>query len=112
LVATSPLLRCLQTAEIVAQHVPGRPRVIQREELAPGSDLNALLSWTAEQEEQPVAWVGHAPDVGMLTAALIGGGGAAIRFAKGGVCAIDFESEMAASRGELQWLATAKLLGC
>ncbi len=26
LVATSPLLRCLQTAEIVAEHVPGRPR--------------------------------------------------------------------------------------
>jgi phosphohistidine phosphatase SixA len=86
--------------------------VIEREELAPGSNLAALLNWTADQEEQPVAWVGHAPDVGMLAAALIGDGSASLRFAKGGVCAIDFDSEMAAGRGELQWLATAKLLGC
>jgi phosphohistidine phosphatase len=111
LVATSPLLRCLQTAEIVSEHVHGHPRVVQRDELAPGSDLAAMLRWTADQEEQPVAWVGHAPDVGLFAAALIGDGRSSIRFAKAAVCAIDFDSEMAAGRGELQWLATAKLLG-
>jgi phosphohistidine phosphatase len=111
LLATSPLLRCLQTAEIVAAHVPGHPRVVQREELQPGAELGGLLDWTGDQEDQPVAWVGHAPDVGMLAAALVGDGRASLRIPKGGVCAIDFDGEMAVGRGELQWLITAKLLG-
>jgi phosphohistidine phosphatase len=112
LIATSPLVRCLQTAEVIAELTPGRPRVIERDELAPDSRLEPLLKWTASQEEQPVAWVGHAPDVCQLAAALIGDASASIRFAKGGACAIEFTSEMAIGRGELQWLASAKLLGC
>ena len=112
LIATSPLVRCVQTARIVAQHAPGHPRLVEREELAPGSDLAALLQWTASEEQQSVAWVGHAPDVGYLAAALIGGGSASIRFAKGAACAIEFDGDLAPGRGELQWLATAKLLGC
>lgn len=112
LIATSPLVRCRQTAEIVAAGVSGHPQIIERDELQPGSNLADLLAWTVEQEDQPVAWVGHAPDVGQLAAALIGNGTGAIRFAKGGACAIDFETEMAPGRGQLQWLATAKLLGC
>jgi phosphohistidine phosphatase len=111
-VATSPLVRCRQTAEIVADHVPGHPPVVERQELQPGSNLADLLAWTAEQESLAVAWVGHAPDVGQLAAALIGNATASIRFAKGAVCAINFETELAPGRGELQWLATAKLLGC
>jgi phosphohistidine phosphatase len=112
LIATSPLVRCRQTADLVAAGVPGKPRIVERAELAPGSDLAALIEWSAQQEEQPLAWVGHAPDVGYLAAALIGDGSASLRFAKGAVCAIEFDGPPAASRGELQWLATAKLLGC
>ena len=112
LVVTSPLVRCVQTAEILAEHVPGKPRIVQREELAPNSDLQGLIKWTAAQDEEPVAWGGHAPDVGELAAALIGEGTANIRFAKGAVCAIEFDGELVPGRGELNWLATAKLLGC
>jgi phosphohistidine phosphatase len=112
LIATSPLKRCRQTADILAEHLPGGLRVVERAELEPGSDLAALIEWTSKQDEQPVAWVGHAPDVGYLAAALIGDGSASLRFAKGGVCAIEFEGEMAPGRGELRWLASARLLGC
>ena len=35
-----------------------------------------------------------------------------IRFAKGAVAAIRFDREPTVGNGELQWLATAKLLGC
>jgi phosphohistidine phosphatase len=112
LIATSPLVRCRQTAEIVAAYVGGRPAIIEREELEPGSNLADLLAWTMAQDDQPVAWVGHAPDVGQMAAALIGNATAAIRFSKGAVGAIDFESDLAPGRGQLQWLATAKLLGC
>jgi phosphohistidine phosphatase len=111
IIATSPLVRCVQTAEILAKELP-KARLLEVPALSPGSDLATMIQWTTQQEADSVAWVGHAPDVGYLAAALIGEGSAAIRFAKGAACALEFEDELAPGRGELQWLATAKLLNC
>ena len=114
IIATSPLVRCRQTAEIVAEGTPGRPEVVELDALEPGSDLEELIGWTARQAEDydPVAWVGHAPDVGHLTAALIGQSRGWIRYAKGGVAAVRFDEQLAPGEGELRWLVTAKILGC
>jgi phosphohistidine phosphatase len=110
-IATSPLVRCRQTAEIVAKRFPSGPKIVPLDALAPHSDLDLLIQWTAQREEDEIAWVGHAPDVGQLAAQLISDGTAAIRFRKGAVAAILFENGIGLGKGELQWLATAKLLG-
>ena len=111
-VATSPYTRCRQTAEIIAKHVAGKPKIDELEALEPGSDLEPLIDWTNEQGGTDVCWVGHSPDVEDLAAALIADGAGGIRFAKGAVAAIAFADETAnAGAGELYWLATAKLLG-
>jgi phosphohistidine phosphatase len=113
IVATSPLLRCLQTAQVVSDGVPGSLQVVPLDELRPGSNLEGLLAWTARHSRrQQVAWVGHAPDVDRLAAALIGEPAAAVHFAKGGVAAIRFEDRPQIGQGELRWLITAKVLGC
>lgn len=113
-IATSPLVRCRQTAEIVAEGVSGSPSVILRRELEPGTDLEGLLKWTEREASDcdQVAWVGHAPDVGRLAAALIGESRGWVRFAKGSVGAIRFPGPVAPGQGELRWLITAKILGC
>lgn len=112
LIAVSPLVRCRETAEIVAEFVCGEPKVTVVEALSPGSSLEPLLSWTRDQGAVDVAWVGHAPDVGELTAALIGDGRAALRFGKGAIAAIDFDGPIAAGAGELRWFVTADVLNC
>jgi phosphohistidine phosphatase len=113
LVLTSPLVRCQQTAEIAASVVAHRPQVVPREELSPGSDLAPILSWMEREARQyrRIAWVGHAPDVGHMTAGLIGHGPVWIRFAKGAIAAIRFDRFPEAGQGQLRWLITAKLLG-
>ena len=113
-VATSPLVRCRETAEILVRQIPGKPKLVPRNELSPGSDLDKLLDWTASAAagEKEIAWVGHAPDVGDLAAALIGEGCVNIGFAKGAVAAIEFDGRPARRQGELRWLVTAKILGC
>lgn len=110
-VATSPLLRCRQTTEILADHLSDQPSVVELEALAPGSDLATLIQWTAAQEVDEVAWVGHAPDVGRLAANLIGSKDATIEFAKGAIACIEFSDTIAAGSGALRWLATAGLFG-
>ena len=110
-IATSPYARCRQTADIIALNIAGNPPIEELAALEPGADLEPLLDWSRAQGDGNTCWVGHSPDVEWLTAALIGDNNARIRFAKGAVAAINFESEIVAGSGELYWLATAKSLG-
>ena len=111
-IATSPLVRCRQTADILAEYAPSEPLIAELDALRPDSKLDALIDWTRKQEGHDVAWVGHAPDVDRLAAALIGNEHAAIHFDKGAVAAIDFDGPPAAGQGALRWLAVAELLKC
>ena len=114
IIATSPLARCVETAEIFAAAAPGEPVVVQLDELRPGSDLEGLMRWTVRQARKcrQIAWVGHAPDVDRLAGALIGASEGFIRFSKGGAAAIRFDGPPDIGAGELRWLVTAKVLGC
>ena len=113
LIVTSPILRCVQTAEILASAVGGEAKVFHRNELRPGGDPKHLLAWTEEHASglEQVAWVGHAPDVGYLTAALIGLDNGWLEMKKGAIAALGFPDVPELSRGELRWLVTAKVLG-
>jgi phosphohistidine phosphatase len=113
LIVTSPILRCVQTAEVVAAAVGGKAKVFHRHELLPGGDPKQLLAWTEKHTAglEQVAWVGHAPDVGYLTAALVGLENGWLEMKKGAIAAIGFPEAPELGRGELRWLVTAKILG-
>ncbi|MBN1394201.1 MAG: histidine phosphatase family protein [Pirellulales bacterium] len=114
LIAASPLVRCVETAELLAAGVEGKPEVVKLDHLRPGSDLDGLMQWTARRAKRRgrIAWVGHAPDVGRLTAALFGQSDGLIHFAKGAAACVCFDGPPTTGRGELRWLVTAKMLGC
>jgi len=105
LVATSPLVRARETADILADvfHAP-EPVVVDA--LEPAADWQALMEWTVEQDAGHVAWVGHMPCVGRLVALSIGAGAAAIRMQKGAIASIRLD-DGPGHPGELEWLATA-----
>lgn len=113
IIASSPYVRCFETARILAEALDDEPELILVDGLEPGSNLDELLDWSQRQRAGDIAWVGHAPDLGVMAAALLGlSGGPGVRFAKGAVAAINFESgSPARGMGELHWLATAKMLG-
>lgn len=112
LVATSPLVRARETADLIARFLPEEPELIVLEELAPGSQLERLMAWTNQHARgREVAWVGHAPDISHWAGGLLGGAPSAFRFSKGAVAAIDFEDRIERGAGELRWLVTARVLG-
>ena len=106
LIATSPLVRTRETADILGDMfgIPGRIEVVDA--LAPGSNWQALVEWTIQQDAVQIAWVGHAPCVGRLVALTIGDGSASIRMQKGAVASIRLD-DGPGHPGELEWLATA-----
>ena len=112
LVATSPYVRCRQTADLISRHTVHDPEVVELAALEPGSDFTALVDWSREIAiDKDICWVGHAPDVGNLAAALVGDPRADIRFAKGAIAAIRYNGDVGPGCGELYWLVTAKSLG-
>ncbi len=111
LLATSPYARCRQTAEIIAANVEGQPQIVELDALEPGSDLDPVYRWTAEQGADQIGWVGHAPDVSLMAAAMIGRWSSNLHFSKGAIAAVRFTNHLAVGDGELNWLTTPKLLG-
>lgn len=110
-VATSPLLRCRQTAELICERISGSPELVELDALRPGSQLDQLIDWSNEQALDELAWVGHAPDVDALAAMLIGASAESLAFAKGAIAAIAFDDRIEAGQGQLRWLATPALWG-
>jgi len=68
---TSPLLRSVQTADILAERLKHEGPVVVAKELSPGFDLQALRSLLAKAGNPgEAAFVGHEPDLGEVAAAL------------------------------------------
>ena len=113
LIVTSPMLRCVETAEILAQALGEKTKVVRQKELLPDGELKHLLAWMKEHASglDKVAWVGHAPDVGYVIAALIGMDDGWVDLKKGAIAALGFPEFPEPAGGELRWLVTAKILG-
>jgi phosphohistidine phosphatase len=91
---TSPLLRAVQTAEILAERLKHEGPVVVAKELSPGFDLPALRSLLAEAgNPREAAFVGHEPDLGTLAAILLDvPGGFPLR--KGAVLALEADGSV------------------
>jgi phosphohistidine phosphatase len=88
-ILSSPLLRCRQTAEIVAAAIGGAAREDPR--LRPGADLDLVEDLLLEHPDAGcVLLCGHQPDLSELVAELTGGGRA--EFRKGSLAVLDLAS--------------------
>jgi phosphohistidine phosphatase len=105
LLASSPLIRARETAEVVAR-VFGVKDIVEQSLLAPGESGAALCEWLREQPPAAtVALVGHEPDLSRLAGLLIAGRAESLIGLKKGACAlIEFDDRPVAGRGRLAWL--------
>lgn len=111
MVLTSPLVRARQTAEGMLQAWPNpAPELRVCEELAPGGKRRKLSRFLRELGSNPVALVGHQPDLGEFVAWLIGSKKAELDLAKGGIAFVLCEREPGKGRGRLAWLVTPEWL--
>jgi phosphohistidine phosphatase len=106
-VISSPLVRALQTAEIVATALRRRDRLVEDSRLGPGFGPARLAEILQENgDARDLMLVGHEPSfsttIGHLT-------GAALDLKKGGVARVDVP-DRAQLRGVLDWLLPARVL--
>ncbi len=109
LILYSPLVRCRQTAELVAVALDATDRMRAEPKLAPGftrGDLTPLLQANAAAAE--LMFVCHSPDCDEVLRALVGG--PSLHLGKGAIACVDIDEINARTTGKLKWLATRKLL--
>ncbi|MGD0008111.1 MAG: phosphohistidine phosphatase SixA [Terriglobia bacterium] len=111
-IVTSPLVRAVETAGIIAESLASSVPVDVCEAMRPGGSAEDLLAFLAKRPNcRRVLVVGHEPDLSELAARLIGAGGHAnLGFKKGGCCMISFDEFPPKSPGQLVWWLTPRLL--
>jgi phosphohistidine phosphatase len=109
ILATSPLLRARQTAEIVADEF-GIEKPEMTDALVPDSSFEDFEQWCAlYADKKVVAIVGHEPHLSLLVTWFISGKRESrVELKKGGACLIDFESGAHHDSGTLSWLVTPR----
>ena len=105
---TSPLLRSVQTAEILAERLKHKGEVVVTGELSPGFDLPALRALLASAgNPAEAAFVGHEPDLGGIAAALMSvPGGFPLR--KGAVVALETDKRAPKGTAKFLWMEDDK----
>ncbi len=112
LVATSPYLRCRESAEILARAFPERPVLSELADLSPDGSLAPLLKFLQAQKSLPVvACIGHEPNLSQLAGWLLAGKEKSfLELRKGGACLLDFAGRLAPGGATLLWHLTPSQL--
>ena len=111
LIATSPLVRARQTAQIVASAL-GVNNVAVTDVLIPEASPSGFASWlVGQKDDETVAVVGHEPHLGILVTWLLAGiEEPRVEMKKGAACLIEFDGKPAKGRGVLRWSIPPGLL--
>jgi phosphohistidine phosphatase SixA len=106
-IVSSPRVRAVQTAEIVAAKLGMTVRTDRR--LAEGFGQRELWALLDETGAREVMFVGHDPDFSSLLAYLVDTAGIGIK--KGALATVDIHTRLGDGEGELRWLIPPELLG-
>jgi len=104
-VGSSPLVRAEQTARILAAAIAADAPLETCPFLAPGACARDVADWMNRCGGEALMIVGHMPDLGAVTAALVSRPAAAgVVFKKGAIACVDFPTGVQLGAGELEWL--------
>ena len=110
-VASSPLVRAQQTAEIIAGVLCPGIAMETADVLAPGHSPVEVIDWLSSQTVASIMLVGHLPGVSQLASMLVAGMPEGdIEFKKAGVCSILTARKIVAGQGTLEWLMPPRIL--
>ena len=104
-VASSPLVRALETARPIAAALGGL-EVVVSDALSPGAKPAAFAEWLRGLGKlDTVVVVGHEPNLSELVTWVVSGLSTPwLELGKGGACAIELPTRIAPGQGRLTWL--------
>jgi phosphohistidine phosphatase len=108
-IVTSPLIRALQTAELVAEVFGYKNQIIVEKKISSGSTTEELAEVANSLNKENIAFVGHEPDFSTHVSNLTSNSGTNIDFKKGAIAKITFHNKVRFSKGVLEFLIPPKV---
>ncbi len=103
-ILSSPYVRALQTANIIASVFNYQNEIHSDRKLGSGCDTEDLIEIINSFDGNNIAYVGHQPDLSNHLSALISGCGAFAEFKKGAIAKISFHNKVKEGKGVLEFL--------
>jgi phosphohistidine phosphatase len=100
-VLTSPLIRAIQTAEIISTNLQEKQNLIKDNNLGTGSRTADLIDILNSLEYQNVVVVGHQPDLSQHINNFCGTGSFNLAFPPASLAKIEFDNSIKYGRGRL-----------
>ena len=108
-IASSPLTRAVQTAEIVGNVFDYTKKIITDKKISAGSSPEDLIDFIRSINVDNIAVVGHEPDMSNYVSALTSSSGMYLEFKKGTVAKINFAGKVRIGSGTLEFLIPPKV---
>lgn len=108
-IVTSPLIRAVQTAEIIAKEFEIIDKMIVDNRLALNSKTEHLIDLVDELDGDDIALVAHEPDLSSHLSNLVSSSGANFTFQRGMMAKISFNGKMRLGKGVLEFMIPAIL---
>jgi phosphohistidine phosphatase len=110
-IVTSPLKRCMQTADLLSEVITPREGVVSDGALAPAGSKESVVQMLSGMDRgATVVLVGHEPDLGRLVGWLLFGTGDTLPLKKAGACALEFDGPVRPGSAELSWYLAPRQL--
>ncbi len=107
LICSSPYVRAMETAEIIAETFEYEKEIIKDKSLGAGCFTKDLISLVNSLDAENIMVVGHQPDLSEHVSYLISSSGALVDFKKGALAKISFNGKVNLSKGYLEYLVPA-----
>jgi phosphohistidine phosphatase len=103
-ITSSPYLRAVQTAKIIASAYNYKKEIYIDKRLGCGSETESLIEILNSLQSGEIAIVGHQPDLSNHLSRLISGSGTSVEFKKGAIAKISFSNKVREGKGILEFL--------
>lgn len=107
IIASSPLIRAVQTAEIIADVFSYNGKIITDKRIASGCKPDDLIDFVKSFQAENITIVGHEPDLSSNLSALVSVSGMYSEFKKGAIAKVEFEGRIRLSGGTLVFFIPA-----
>lgn len=104
IIISSPLIRAVQTAEIIRNEFKVEGKIIPDNSLLNGGDIKDLLSLAESLEKNNIAMVGHQPDLSEHISKLISQQGINLHLSPAAIVKISFVKNSGMEKGVLEFL--------
>jgi phosphohistidine phosphatase len=103
-IISSPYLRALQTAKIIASVYNHKKEILVDKRIGCGSETDRLIEIVNSLQGVEIAIIGHQPDLSYHLSRLISGSGTSVEFKKGSIAKVSFSNKVKEGKGTLEFL--------